>query len=259
MTAMDNATRNAGDMINKLTLQLQPHAPGADHQGADRDHLRRRGALDRPRASSGARHERGHGKQNVASAGSPRSSAPSSTCSSRARLPAILNALTTDDRAASRLVLEVAQHLGENTVRTIAMDTTDGLVRGQRGASTPARRSRCRSARRRSAASSTSSASRSTSAARSTPSSARRSTAPAPDVRRPVDRGRDPGHRHQGRRPARALRQGRQDRPVRRRRRRQDRAHHGADQQHRQGARRRTRCSPASASAPARATTSITR
>lgn len=30
-----------------------------------------------------------------------------------------------------RLVLEVAQHLGENTVRTIAMDTTDGLVRGQ--------------------------------------------------------------------------------------------------------------------------------
>jgi F0F1-type ATP synthase beta subunit len=32
---------------------------------------------------------------------------------------------------ASRLVLEVAQHLGENTVRTIAMDGTEGLVRGQ--------------------------------------------------------------------------------------------------------------------------------
>jgi F-type H+-transporting ATPase subunit beta len=30
-----------------------------------------------------------------------------------------------------RLVLEVAQHLGENTVRAIAMDTTEGLVRGQ--------------------------------------------------------------------------------------------------------------------------------
>ena len=44
-------------------------------------------------------------------------------------LPAILNALTTDigDR---KLVLEVAQHLGENTVRCIAMDSTDGLVRG---------------------------------------------------------------------------------------------------------------------------------
>ena len=45
-------------------------------------------------------------------------------------LPAILNALetTVDGR---RLVLEVAQHLGENTVRTIAMDSTDGCVRGQ--------------------------------------------------------------------------------------------------------------------------------
>jgi F-type H+-transporting ATPase subunit beta len=44
-------------------------------------------------------------------------------------LPAILNALTTEigDR---KLVLEVAQHLGENTVRCIAMDSTDGLVRG---------------------------------------------------------------------------------------------------------------------------------
>ncbi len=45
-------------------------------------------------------------------------------------LPAILNALETDNHG-NRLVLEVAQHLGENTVRTIAMDGTDGLVRGQ--------------------------------------------------------------------------------------------------------------------------------
>ena len=45
-------------------------------------------------------------------------------------LPAILNALTlTND--GKELVLEVAQHLGENTVRTIAMDATEGLVRGQ--------------------------------------------------------------------------------------------------------------------------------
>ena len=45
-------------------------------------------------------------------------------------LPAILNALEcTND--GNRLVLEVAQHLGESTVRTIAMDATDGLVRGQ--------------------------------------------------------------------------------------------------------------------------------
>ena len=45
-------------------------------------------------------------------------------------LPAILNALETKiDK--KRLVLEVAQHLGENTVRAIAMDSTDGMVRGQ--------------------------------------------------------------------------------------------------------------------------------
>ena len=45
-------------------------------------------------------------------------------------LPAILNSLETKN-AGNRLVLEVAQHLGESTVRTIAMDTTEGLVRGQ--------------------------------------------------------------------------------------------------------------------------------
>ncbi len=45
-------------------------------------------------------------------------------------LPAILNALETTNHG-NRLVLEVAQHLGENTVRTIAMDSSEGLVRGQ--------------------------------------------------------------------------------------------------------------------------------
>ncbi|MDJ1009025.1 MAG: F0F1 ATP synthase subunit beta [Paracoccaceae bacterium] len=45
-------------------------------------------------------------------------------------LPEILNALTTDNNG-KELVLEVAQHLGENTVRCIAMDATEGLVRGQ--------------------------------------------------------------------------------------------------------------------------------
>ncbi|XP_052806439.1 ATP synthase subunit beta, mitochondrial-like [Mya arenaria] len=45
------------------------------------------------------------------------------------QLPPMLNALEVKDRS-PRLVLEVAQHLGENTVRTIAMDGTEGLVRG---------------------------------------------------------------------------------------------------------------------------------
>jgi len=49
-------------------------------------------------------------------------------------LPAILNALDVEreSKSASRLVLEVQQHLGENTVRTVAMDSTDGLVRGMK-------------------------------------------------------------------------------------------------------------------------------
>ena len=47
------------------------------------------------------------------------------------KLPEILNALVIKHENKD-LVLEVAQHLGENTVRTIAMDSTDGLVRGQK-------------------------------------------------------------------------------------------------------------------------------
>lgn len=46
-------------------------------------------------------------------------------------LPSILSALEVQDHNI-RLVLEVAQHVGDNTVRTIAMDSTDGLVRGQK-------------------------------------------------------------------------------------------------------------------------------
>src|SRR3569623_3803807 len=45
-------------------------------------------------------------------------------------LPAILKAIESKNQC-NRLVLEVAQHLGESSVRAIAMDTTEGLVRGQ--------------------------------------------------------------------------------------------------------------------------------
>lgn len=55
---------------------------------------------------------------------------PSISFSCFAELPPILNALEVQEHE-TRLVLEVAQHLGENTVRTIAMDGTEGLVRGQ--------------------------------------------------------------------------------------------------------------------------------
>ena len=49
---------------------------------------------------------------------------------SEAKLPDILNAIEVQRDDGSKLVLEVQQHLGENRVRAIAMDTTDGLVRG---------------------------------------------------------------------------------------------------------------------------------
>ena len=52
-------------------------------------------------------------------------------------IPDILNALEVDNNG-QRLVLEVAQHLGENTVRTIAMDATEGLVRGTKAVDTGA-------------------------------------------------------------------------------------------------------------------------
>jgi hypothetical protein len=62
------------------------------------------------------------------------------------KLPAILNALETDNNG-NRLVLEVAQHLGESTVRTIAMDSTEGLTRGQPVRDTGSQILRPRSAR----------------------------------------------------------------------------------------------------------------
>ncbi|MBC8255940.1 MAG: F0F1 ATP synthase subunit beta [Candidatus Marinimicrobia bacterium] len=48
------------------------------------------------------------------------------------RLPEIMNALEIDRNGEGKLVLEVAQHLGDSIVRTIAMDTTDGVTRGQK-------------------------------------------------------------------------------------------------------------------------------
>ena len=49
---------------------------------------------------------------------------------SESKLPDILNAVTVQRHDGSELILEIQQHLGENRVRAVAMDTTDGLVRG---------------------------------------------------------------------------------------------------------------------------------
>ena len=145
-----------------------------------------------------------------------------------------------DPNISGDLVCEVQQHLGDDRVRAVAMDSTDGIARGTEvidtggpitvpvGRVTLGRifnllgeaidqgdRDRGRAA-----------------LADPSPGAERRAAHP--------DR-RDVRDRHQGRRPARALRQGRQGRPVRRRRRRQDRADPGADQQPRPGARRPVR------------------
>ena len=151
-------------------------------------------------------------------------------------LPEILNALETTNNN-SRLVLEVAQHLGESSVRCVAMDVSEGLVRGQEvtdtgvpiavpvGAGTLGRIMNV--------------IGEPVDEAGPIPAEgAPRDPSADPVLRRAVDRSANSGHRHQGRRSAGALRQGRQDRPVRRRRRRQDRADSGAHQQRRQDARR---------------------
>ena len=151
-------------------------------------------------------------------------------------LPAILNALETKNQG-QRLVLEVAQHLGENSVRTVAMDSTEGLTRGQEVADTgqpiavpvgDGTLGRIINV-----------IGEPVDEAGPVPHTERRAIhQPTPAYTEQSTEVADSRHRHQGRGSARALCQGRQDRPVRRRRRRQDRHDHGADQQHRQGARR---------------------
>ena len=163
-------------------------------------------------------------------------------------LPPILNALETINNG-NRLVLEVAQHLGENTVRCIAMDISEGLVRGQEvidtgepisvpvGEGTLGRIMNV--------------VGEPVDEAGPINMEARRAIhQPTPTYVEQSTDAPDSHHRHQGRRPARALRQGRQDRAVRRRRCRQDGAHPGIDQQRRQdpwrqfGVRRRRRAHP---------------
>ena len=158
-------------------------------------------------------------------------------------LPEINHALkiqapSPDGEGTVELIAEVQQHLGDDRVRAVAMDTTDGLARGTEVVDTGAADLRsCRRSDAR-ARSGTSSATRST-ARRPPRASAGRSTA----IRRPStscrrrSRSSRPGIKVD--RPDRAVRPRRQGRPVRRCGRRQDGAHPGADPQRRAAARRR--------------------
>jgi hypothetical protein len=215
MTAMDNATRNAGDMINKLTITYNRTRQAHDHQGTDRDHLRRRSALRTGAATRQGSSDMAPEQKKPLRRGRrlrQQGCRPHHPGHRRRRrrefdgdLPAILNALETRITAATASCSKwrsiSAKHRAHHR---------HGLDRrsGPRPGSDRHRRAdhRCRSARARSAASSTSSASRSTSAARSAPRS-RPIHAPR-RVRRAVDRSADPRHRHQGRRPARPYAKG---------------------------------------------------
>ena len=159
-------------------------------------------------------------------------------------LPAIYNALAIEmpgrgRRAAATLIAEVQQHLGDDRVRAVAMDSTDGLARGVDVVDTGA--ADLRAGRRRDARPDLE---RDRRAGRQQAGRRRRRRAladpPRPaGVPRPLADDRDLRDRDQGDRPDRAVRQGRQDRPLRRRRRRQDGADPGADPQRRPAARRR--------------------
>ena len=153
------------------------------------------------------------------------------------------------------VILEVQQHLGEGRVRCVAMEATEGMVRGMKAIDTggpitvpvgratlgrvlnvigepvdelgPVNAKEMRPIHRQAPAFDEQSTSR-----------------------------RDVRDRRQGHRPHPAISQGRQDRPLRRRRRRQDGRHSGADQQRRHRSTAASRSSPASASVPAKATIS---
>ena len=155
-------------------------------------------------------------------------------------LPAIYNALEITMPEGRILVAEVQQHLGDDRVRAVAMDATDGLARGTAAYDTGGLDQRAR--RRGDAGPHLQRARRSRSTRRDTRSTARRagrSTAPPPAFERssPTAEIFETGIKVIDLLAPYVQR--RQDRPLRRRRRRQDGAHPGADQQHRQGARRR--------------------
>ncbi len=158
------------------------------------------------------------------------------------KLPAIYNAVQIQDDGKTTgekidVIAEVAQQLGESVARCVSMKPTDGMVRGMTGrgprrADFGARRpgdARPHPERHRRPD------------RRPGPGEGQGALADPPraaGVRRAGDLGRDVRNRHQGHRPARAVHEGRQDRPLRRRGRRQDRHDPGAHQQRRHAPRR---------------------
>ncbi len=134
MTAMDNATRNAGEMIDKLTLQYNR----ARQAAITKELLEIISGAEVPQGIS-------HVQDRYSMATSPGSVGKIiqvigpvvDVAFETSELPEINTALLISNTAINdeedNLTVEVAQHLGEKMVRCVAMDTTDGLVRGMEG------------------------------------------------------------------------------------------------------------------------------
>ena len=191
MTAMRNASENAGDIIEDLTLEMNRARQAeitqeimevvAGAEALKRRRTRRRTIRWQPSTET-EQQDSGGGTSNVGQIEEIQGVVVEVVFPDN--LPEINSAL---DRSAREgrgrhLVLEVQQHLGDDRLRAVAMDSTDGLARGVEVVDTggpitvPVGDSR-------SGASSTSSATRSTSARSSRSRSAGRSTAPRPTSR----------------------------------------------------------------------------
>ena len=168
MVAMKAATDNAGNVIGELKLVYNKTRQAGDHQRTVRDRLGAGAAaaskpIDLNRFQSLS--EQTWLKQNMAEGKIVQCiGAVVDVEFPRNAMPKVYDALKMEGSA---LTLEVQQQLGDGVVRTIALGSSDGLRRGMMVTRTPARRSRCRSARPPWAASWTCWATRSTSAARS--------------------------------------------------------------------------------------------
>ena len=127
MTAMEAASSNAGDVIDKLTLVHEPRAPG-EHHARDYRNCERRG---RSGANSARIYYERNGKVIQVAGPAVDMEFP------EGQIPVIRTAIRITSEGFNvpepiDIICEVAQHIGESRVRTIALQPTDGLVRGMK-------------------------------------------------------------------------------------------------------------------------------
>ena len=223
--------RQRRDDHRRAAAHLQQDPAGGDHQGARRDRRRGGGGLTAATDSQDLK-QRNEDVNMTQGTIVQCIGAVVDVEFARTEMPKIYDALKMDEIG---LTLEVQQQLGDGVVRTIALGSSDGLRRGMKVVNTgkPIIGARGRQDARphhgRAGPPDR----------RARPGRRREDDVDPPqraDVRGAVAVDRAARDRHQGDRPDLPVRQGRQDRPLRRRRRRQDGHDDGAHQQHRDGA-----------------------